>query len=278
MKRALDAACAPTNCASAPALRRMKRAALCILVAGFGCAHSLRTPPPMEKLAQAPTASADELLQRADAAWAHRADPGQAAQSEDLSLQAARARPQDPRGYAGAIRAKAFRLGREKDSAARQQLAESAVAVGQQCEANAPKAPACDYWLAAALGLQARERSATAHDALPHMVELLRRAEAADASLDRGGPARLLAILLLRAPGWPLGPGDPEGALAEAKNAVKAAPDYAPNQLALGEALRKNGQDAEANQAYAEALRLAEGSSDDPDAPGWVRDARAALH
>ncbi|HEY2027906.1 MAG TPA: hypothetical protein VGH20_01745 [Myxococcales bacterium] len=250
-------------------------ALLFFLVAG--CAHSLRTPPPMEKLAQAPTASADELLQRADAAWAQRADPGQAKAAEDLSLQAARAAPKDPRGYAGAIRAKAFRLGREKDGGARQQLAETAVAVGQQCETSAPDAPLCDYWLAAALGLQARERSATAHDALPHMVELLRRAERADPNVDRGGPARLLSILLLRAPGWPLGPGDPEGALTEAKNAVKAAPDYPPNQLALGEALRKNGQDAEATKAYAEALRLAEGSAE-PDAEGWARDARAALH
>lgn len=248
------------------------------LVLADGCAHSLRSPPPMEKLAQAPTAPADELLQRAQAAWAGRADSGQAAAAEDLSLQAARARPQDPRGYAFAIRAKAFLLGREKDAGARQKLAESAVAVGQQCETNAPKAPACDYWLAAALGLQARERSATAHDALSHMVELLRRAKAGDPSLDRAGPARLLAILLLRAPGWPLGPGDAEGALSEAQAAVKTAPDYAPNQLALGEALRKNGRDADAKKAYAEALRLAEASTGDPDAAGWARDARAALH
>ena len=50
-----------------------------------------------------------------------------------------------------------------------------AVVVGQLCEENAPAAPACDYWLAAALGLQARERSATAKDGLPRMTDLLRR-------------------------------------------------------------------------------------------------------
>ncbi|HEX4386963.1 MAG TPA: hypothetical protein VH083_28610, partial [Myxococcales bacterium] len=75
--------------------------------------------------------------------------------------------------------------------------------------------------------------------------------------------------------GWPLGPGDPEAALTEAKAAVKTAPAYAPNQLALGEALRKNGQDSRA--AYAEALRLAE-MANDPDAAGWAGDARKALH
>src|SRR5207237_1431111 len=115
--------------------------------------------------------------------------------------------------YAGAIRAKAFRIGREKDGGKRGQLAADAVAVGQLCEQHAAPSPLCDYWLAAALGLQARERSATGHDALPHMVDLLRRAAAADPALDHGGPHRLFAILLLRAPGWPMGPGDVETAL-----------------------------------------------------------------
>ena len=136
-----------------------------------------------------------------------------------------------------------------------------------------------NYWLAAALGLQARERSATGHDALPHMVDLLRRAARADASIDRQGPHRLLAIVLLRAPGWPMGPGDPEAALPEARAAAQGDPAYAPNQLALGEALRKNERDAEARAAFADALRLADQAlaEGDPDAQGWADDARAAV-
>ena len=60
----------------------------------------------------------------------------------------------------------------------------------------------------------------------------------------------------------------------EAQAAVKIDPGHPPNQLALGEALKKNSRDPRA--AYAEALRLAEGSSD-PDAAGWASDAREAL-
>jgi hypothetical protein len=246
-----------------------------LLVSCFACANSLRAPPPIESLAAAPSAPAGDLLARADDAWAKRADPAQASQAEELYLQAARAQPDNAAAYAGAVRAKAFRLGREKDAAKRLQLAESAVAIGQTCQTQA-KAPACDYWLAVALGLQARERSATAHDALPHMVELLKRAEASEPALDNAGPARLLAILLLRAPGWPVGPGDAEVALTEATKAAQIAPAYAPNQLALGEALRKNGQDS--GKAYAEALRLAEGAISDPDSKGWADEARKALH
>ncbi len=254
----------------------MKR--LVLLVACAACARSLRNPAPLESIAPAPGAGAAQLLADADEAWAGRADPAEAAFAERLYLEATRADPKEPRSYAGAIRAESFLLGREKDGAERKRLAQTAVAVGQHCEENAPS-PLCDYWLAAALGLQARERTSTAHDALPHMVELLRRAGAADGKIDHGGPHRLLAILLLRAPGWPLGPGDPEGALPEAQAAASIDPQYPPNQLALGEALRKNGKNDEARRAYSEALRLATGPSwrDDPDAAGWADDARAAL-
>ncbi len=238
------------------------------------CAHALRTPPPLESLAPAPRADGAQLIAQAEAAWSLRADPAQAAAAEQRYLEAARANPRDAAAYAGAVRAKAFRLGRAQGDE-RGRLAAEAVAVGQLCEQNAGPAPSCDYWLAAALGLQARDRPSTGHDALPHMVELLQRAAASDGALDRGGPHRLLAILLLRAPGWPLGPGDAEAALPEAQTAARIAKDYAPNQLALGEALRKNGHEAEARAAYGEALRLAAADAD-TDAAGWAEEARSA--
>jgi len=254
----------------------VKRAALLLCTA---CASALHKPPPLESIAAAPRTGAAQLIAEADAAWARRAEPGQAAAAEDLYLQAARADPRRPESFAGAIRAKAFRLGREKDGAERLRLAQGAVEVGQLCEENAPAAAPCEYWLAAALGLQARERSATAKDALPRMTDLLRRAARADPSIDHAGPHRLLATVLLRAPSWPLGPGDPEAALPEAQAAVRIAPEFAPNQLALGEALRKNERAAEARSAYSKALRLATDAAaqGDPDAAGWADEARGAL-
>jgi len=250
-----------------------------LLLVCSACAHSLEKPPAIESIAPPPQGTGTQLLEDAVAAWARRSDPAQAVAAEDFYLQAARAGPRDPESYAGAIRAKAFRLGRERDHAERVRLAKSAVAVGQLCEENAPASPLCDYWLAAALGLQARERTATGHDALPHMVDLLRRAARADPAVDRGGPQRILALVLLRAPGWPLGPGDAEAALPEAQSAARIAADHPPNQLALAEALKKNGRTVEARGAYSEALRLATsaGFRDDPDAAGWADEARAAL-
>lgn len=240
------------------------------LLLAAGCAHALHQPPPIEAVAAAPEAGAGQLLAEADAAW--NARPRDANRAEELYLQAARAG--NVQGFGGAVRAKAFRLGREKDAAARLALAQSAVEVGQLCEERHPSAAPCDYWLAVGLGLLARERHAAAKDALAHMVELLRRAARSDERIDWGGPHRLLAIVLLRAPGWPVGPGDAEAALPEAEAAARLAPDHPPNQLALGEALRKNGRDGRA--AYERALSLAQ-RSDDPDASGWIEDARTAL-
>jgi tetratricopeptide (TPR) repeat protein len=254
----------------------VKHAALILCTA---CASALHTPPPLESIAAAPRSGANELLAEADAAWARRAEPGEAARAEELYLQAARAEPQRPESFAGAIRAKAFRLGRSKDSGERLRLAQEAVIAGQLCEQNAPQAPLCDYWFAAALGLQARERSATAKDALPRMTDLLRRAARTEPAIDHGGPHRLLATVLLRAPSWPLGPGDPEAALPEAQAAVRIDAEFAPNQLTLGEALKVNQRTAAARSAYSKALRLATDAAarGDPEASGWVDEARAAL-
>jgi hypothetical protein len=120
---------------------------------------------------------------------------------------------------------------------------------------------------------------ATARDGLRLMVQHLRRAAALDPSLDRAGPERVLAILLLRAPGWPLGPGDPEAALPEARRAAERFPDHPPNQLALAEALAAAG-DVEGSRASAErGLTLAQASaaSGDPDATEWVVEAQRVL-
>jgi hypothetical protein len=111
------------------------------------------------------------------------------------------------------------------------------------------------------------------------MVTLLREAIAADPRLDEAGPHRVLALVLLRAPAWPVGPGDPEQALKEAQAAAGLFPDAAENQLALGQALAANDRAPEARAAFSRAITLADraAAEGDPDAPRWRDEARAAL-
>src|SRR5262249_50751867 len=153
-------------------------------------------------------------------------------------------------GLIGLARVSVWRIEHTEDENERQALVPVAIQAAQWCGRRLPDDPRCDYWLAIALGLQAREHPSTAHDAVGRMVDALRRAIGRDPRLEDGGPHRVLALVLLRAPGWPLGPGDHEEGLREAESALALFPDHPPNQIALGEALRRNGRPAEAQSAY----------------------------
>jgi hypothetical protein len=245
------------------------------------CASALREPAAISTMASGRAAgrSVDELVREADAAWARRADPAQAEAAQSMYLDAAAADERRVDALVGAMKAIAFRVEREREAAQRARLVEQGVQLGQWCQRRAPSDPACDYRLAIALGQQARERPSTGKDALSRMVELLRKATAAAPSLDAGGPHRVLALVLLRAPSWPIGPGDPEAALEEARAAARLFPDAAENQLALAEALAKTEARGEARAAYDRALALASAARDagDPDAERLRADAVAGL-
>ncbi len=256
------------------------RIALVALVGIVACARALTEPSPIATYApgHADGRSASELVAAADAAWARRGEPGNAERAQGLYLDAAVVDAHRTDALLGAMRAITFRIEHEA-GAPRGELAKTAVALGQWCQRRAPAQPECDYRLAIALGQQARERPSTGKDAMGRMVSLLERAIAAAPRLDDAGPHRVLALLLLRAPAWPVGPGDPEAALGHAVAAVRLAPRAASNQLVLGEALAANGRSAEARTAYTTALALATRAArtGSPDAARWQAQARSRL-
>jgi tetratricopeptide (TPR) repeat protein len=265
------------------ALAALPLAALGALGVGAlaGCAPALRAPRPVTELAGpgAATAAAAERLAESERQWARRPDAGAVRASLAAALDAARPETSGTAGLVAACRAAAWLVEREKDARARADLIAREVEAAQWCGRRAPAAAACDYALAIALGQQARERPSTAADGLAKMVAALRRAAAAEPALDEGGPYRVLALVLLRAPGWPAGPGDPEEGLEQAERAVAQAADAPANQLALGEALRANGRQKEALEAFEKARDLAarRAAAGDPDAPGWQQEAAREL-
>jgi len=268
--------------------RRATRPFLLLAIASLAaCAPALREPKPVAELrgpavpaaTPAPQAAAAELLARSRADFARRPDVTAVRAALDAALAAARADENGVDGLLAACRAAAWLIEHETDPSARATLVATELDAAQWCGRRAQTAADCDYALAIALGQQARERPATAEDGLKKMVAALRRAIAAAPELDLAGPHRVLALLLLRAPGWPAGPGDPDEGLTEARKAAALRPDYPPNQLALGEGLRKTGKDGEARAAYrrAAALAQARAAAGDPDAAEWLRESAAAL-
>jgi len=219
------------------------------------------------------------LLHEADLRWAKRPDVAAVSEAESLYLRAAELDDKDVLGLIGATRTKAWLIEHERDAKLRVEFAVSAVQTAQWCHRRDPQLAACDYWLAVAVGLQAREVRVTADNGLKTMVPALQRAIDADPGYDDAGPHRVMAIVLVRAPGWPVGPGDVEAGIVHARQAVKLRPDYPPNLFALAEALAANKDKEGAREAYMQGKALAAARRDamDPDAPFWIVEADEAL-
>ncbi len=145
------------------------------------------------------------------------------------------------------------RIDQAADPAQRLQLLASADAKAQQCIAQASDNGACHYVRAQVLGLTARERPVQAVSLLKQMLAELKQAEALDPGFDHAGPARLTATVLLRAPGWPLGPGDADAALPAAQRAVERDALYPPNLITLAQAQAKTDASTPARATYERA-------------------------
>jgi len=250
------------------------------------CAAALHEPTPPGQAggpgatsSRASPADVDRLLAEGRAHFAKRPDRAEVRAAQDAYLAAAGADDARIEGLLGVARVSSYTIEHEPDAAERDRLVEAAIEAAQRCERRAPDRPACAYALALALGQQAREKPSTSHDGLDRMVKALKRVAAAEPGLDDGGAERVLALVYLRAPGWPLGPGDADAGLAAARKAVALAPAHPPNLLALAEALARNGRPGEARAVYGQALALAQDRTEtgDPDAPEWAAEAERGL-
>ncbi len=187
------------------------------------------------------------------------------------------AAPASVEALAAAIAADAERSDHESDSKTRDGLAADAGRNSDACLALAPQAVACLYYHGVALGLEARAHPTRAGELLKSMLDALTAADGADPAYDEAGPSRVKALVLTRAPGWPLGPGDAEAGLVAARKAVMLRPQYPPNVLALAEALAKTGDANGARENYQRARDLAQALPSAADRDDWLRDAEQGL-
>ena len=178
---------------------------------------------------------------------------------------------------AAAIAADAKRSDHDPDSRIRGELAAEAGREAQACLSQAPQSAACLYGSAVSLGLDARAHPTRAGELLKQMLDALGRAETADPNYDEAGPARVRALVLIRAPGWPLGPGDAEAGLTAARRAVALRPSYPPNLLALAEALSKTGNGSAAVENYQRAHDAALALPASGDRDEWLHEADQGL-
>jgi tetratricopeptide (TPR) repeat protein len=179
--------------------------------------------------------------------------------------------------YATAIKANSDRSDHVSDGNVRAELAAQSSSMADHCLALNAQAAPCQYAKALATGMEARAHPTQALGLLKSMLQNLDAAAATDPNYDMAGPSRVRALVLIRAPGWPLGPGDPDAGLEAARKAVSLQPDYPPNALALAEALSKTGDAKGAHDSYQHALDLVQAAPAGPERDGWVHDAQEGL-
>ena len=179
--------------------------------------------------------------------------------------------------YAAVIKANSDRSDQESDGKVRADLAAQSTGAADACLALDPQAAPCQYGKAVATGMEARAHPTKAVGLLTSMLQNLSAAESADPDYDKAGPSRVRALVLIRAPGWPLGPGDSDEGLAAARKAISLQPDYPANVLALAEALSKTGDGKGAHDSYQHALELAQALPAGPERDGWMHDAQEGL-
>jgi len=163
----------------------------------------------------------------------------------------------------------------EKDDARVIALSEEGMAALEHAARPADDAEAA-YLYAVNLGLYLRARGMMAVGRLSELVARLKVASAMPA-LDDGGPLRVLGLMYVKAPGWPVGPGDLDAALEILDRAVREYPDHPLNHLYLAYALVDAGERGKARDELARASELCQAERFGDFAARWREEADQLL-
>jgi hypothetical protein len=106
---------------------------------------------------------------------------------------------------------------------------------------SAPERVEGHYYRAAFLGFRAQLQEVGGLDILPQIIESGRRAMEIDETYSDAAPLMLMGMVLVQAPAWPHGVGDPEEGIELLQRGVEIS-DYPLNRLILGKGLLIDGQ------------------------------------
>jgi hypothetical protein len=223
-----------------------------ILIASAGLAACASAPRPVEPPPQKPLA-ADELKTlraEADAQCQQTAAHALRDAGHDKAVRAQQAAPQDRDIGLILARCSLMRADFQSNSDRRIELCEQGYEAARRVSRGPDDAEAA-YLQAVNLGLYVHAKGLTAVGRLSELVKLLKVA-GQQPQIDDGGPLRVLGYLYVKAPPWPVGPGDLDLGLDLLKKASESYPEHPLNHLFYAEALIADGK---TEQARAELVR-----------------------
>lgn len=122
--------------------------------------------------------------------------------------------------------------------------AEHAMATGAYSDS------ASSYYYSVNMGLAVVDSIMTAMKNLGKLHRNVERSLSLDPDIDEGGPLRTLGYLLIRAPAWPTGIGDPDRGLILLEQAVTLYPAYPPNNLYMAKGIWEAEEDEESARPF----------------------------
>lgn len=160
-----------------------------------------------------------------------------------------------------AAREIAFAGIKEKDSGTAKDLAVKGMDLGDKCVAASPEKPGCYYWRAVNTGLYHKVHVVGYQRGIKRMIDDCNKVIELDPSYDNAGAYRILGQIYTQLPqtGGTAESVTRDLPLAEKnlREAVRLAPDYPENYLALAETLLDEEKTSEAQSALSNAKHLA---------------------
>lgn len=138
-----------------------------------------------------------------------------------------------------ASRAASFLSAGESNNDKAGELALEGKRLAERALALRPDDPAAHYLLAMNEGQILQLYPLNASKSLSVVETQLKAAVEESPGLDMGGPLRVLGMLYVKAPAWPLGPGDTEAGLELLQRAAKDYPEHPLNHAFLAQAVFK---------------------------------------
>ncbi len=213
-----------------------------ILLASAWLAACASAPRPVEPPAQKPLAVDDlRILQaEADAHCQQTAARALRDSGYDQAVRAQQSAPQDRDIGLILARCSLMKADFEGKSDRRIELSEQGYEAARRVSRGPDDAEAA-YLQAVNLGLYVQAKGMMAVGRLSELVKLLKTA-GQQPQIDDGGPWRVLGLLYVKAPAWPVGPGDLDLGLDLLKKAADSYPEHPLNHLFYAEALIADGQ------------------------------------
>jgi hypothetical protein len=235
-------------------MHKLTKATILLFLSGLlGCASA---PKPVEPPPQKPLAADDlkTLQAEADAHCQQTAARALRDAGHDQAVRAQQAAPQDRDIGLILARCSLMKADFQDKSDHRVELCEQGYEAARRVSRGPDDAEAA-YLQAVNLGLYVQAKGLTAVGRLSELVKLLKVA-GQQPQIDDGGPLRVLGLLYVKAPAWPVGPGDLDLGLDLLKKASESYPEHPLNRLFYAEALIADGQKGQARTELERARAL----------------------